>query len=191
MINFNNASFETSVFDTKTISLQRKPEIVFVGRSNVGKSSMINALLNRKNIAYTGSTPGKTIAVNFYNIDSKIYFADLPGYGFALRSKVQRKSWGSLIGEYLECGRDIRLIIMLVDIRHDPTPDDMLMYRYMMEKQFLFCIAATKADKLSKAEAAEAIEKMSKKFGVKVIPFSAKTRDGVKELLQIAEDITQ
>jgi len=191
MINFNNARFETSVFDTRKMNVPRKPEIVFAGRSNVGKSSMINALLNRKNLAFSGSTPGKTESVNFFNVDSKIYFTDLPGYGFAKRSKEQRKGWGSLIGKYLDSDRDIRMIVLLVDSRHEPSEDDFLMYDYLMEKEFLFCVAATKIDKLSKTEAKNTVEKLSRTFGINVIPFSSKTKEGVKELLQITEDITQ
>ena len=189
-INYHNVEFFDSCFNTKNIKADRRPEILFVGRSNVGKSSMINTLLNRKNFARVSETPGKTISINFYDLDKKIFLVDLPGYGFAQRSKKERASWGKLIGDYLEADRDIRIIVLLVDIRHDPSADDINMYEYLMEKEFLFCIAATKSDKLSKTERQKQCDKFSEMFGVKVIPFSSKTREGADEIRQIIEDVS-
>lgn len=189
-INYQNVDFLTSYFDTQNVTLPLRPEILFVGRSNVGKSSMINKLINRKSLARTSSTPGKTIAINFYDIDQKIYFVDLPGYGFAQRSKEERLNWGSLIGSYLDTKRDIRLIIFLVDIRHKPSEDDILMYNYLMKKDFIFCILATKADKLKTAEVEEQVKNFSQQFKIKVIPFSTMDGRGIEEIKQIIEDVS-
>lgn len=190
-INYQKADFLTSYFDVEKITAPLKPEILFIGRSNVGKSSMINKLLNRKNLARTSGTPGKTIAVNFYDIDDKIYFVDLPGYGFAQRSKAERQNWGKLIGSYLDSKRDIRLIVFIVDIRHKPSEDDFLMYDYLMKSEFLFCVAAAKADKLSPKEIKEQVDALSGIFKVKAIPFSIITGSGVEEIKQIINDVSK
>ncbi len=191
-LNFQKAEFLDSCFDVSRMRLPRKPEIVFVGRSNVGKSSMINALLGRKALARTSSTPGKTVSVNFYGVDDKIFLTDLPGYGYAQRSKEQRKGWGSLIEKYLTLdNRDIRLVCMLTDARHDPTSDDLLMYEYLMNTEFLFCVAATKCDKLKKTELEKRRKFLADKFGTDPIMFSAQTKEGVERLRQIIEDVTQ
>lgn len=191
VLNFQKAEFLDSCFDVKTIKLPTMPEIVFVGRSNVGKSSMINALLGRKALARTSSTPGKTVSINFYGIDGKVLLTDLPGYGYAQRSKEQRKGWGSLIESYLSLKtRDIRLICMLTDARHEPTKDDLMMYDYLMSTEFLFCIAATKCDKLNKTETENRRISLAERFGTEPIMFSAQTKSGVEQLRQIIEDVT-
>ena len=191
VLNFQKAEFLDSCFDVKTIKLPTMPEIVFVGRSNVGKSSMINAVLGRKALARTSSTPGKTVSINFYGIDGKVLLTDLPGYGYAQRSKEQRKGWGSLIESYLSLKtRDIRLICMLTDARHEPTKDDLMMYDYLMSTEFLFCVAATKCDKLNKTETENRRISLAKRFGTEPIMFSAQTKSGVEQLRQIIEDVT-
>lgn len=191
VLNFQKAEFLDSCFDVKTIKLPTMPEIVFVGRSNVGKSSMINAVLGRKALARTSSTPGKTVSINFYGIDGKVLLTDLPGYGYAQRSKEQRKGWGSLIESYLSLKtRDIRLICMLTDARHEPTKDDILMYDYLMSTEFLFCVAATKCDKLNKTETENRRISLAERFGTEPIMFSAQTKSGVEQLRQIIEDVT-
>lgn len=191
VLNFQKAEFLDSCFDVKTIKLPTMPEIVFVGRSNVGKSSMINAVLGRKALARTSSTPGKTVSINFYGIDGKVLLTDLPGYGYAQRSKEQRKGWGSLIESYLSLKtRDIRLICMLTDARHEPTKDDLMMYDYLMSTEFLFCIAATKCDKLNKTETENRRISLAERFGTEPIMFSAQTKSGVEQLRQIIEDVT-
>lgn len=187
-MNFQNAEFLTSWFDNGEFTLALKPEFLFVGKSNVGKSSMINKILNRKALARTSSKPGKTISINFFGIDKTAYLVDLPGYGFAQRSKKERKNWGSLIENYFALERDIRIIFLLVDIRHDPSENDLLMYNYLMSKNFLFCVVATKADKVSQKEKDEQIKKLSELFSVEVIPFSALSGLGVKEIREIIED---
>lgn len=191
VLNFQKAEFLDSCFDVKTIKLPTMPEIVFVGRSNVGKSSMINAVLGRKALARTSSTPGKTVSINFYGIDGKVLLTDLPGYGYAQRSKEQRKGWGSLIESYLSLKtRDIRLICMLTDARHEPTKDDLMMYEYLMSTEFLFCVAATKCDKLNKTETENRRISLAERFGTEPIMFSAQTKSGVEQLRQIIEDVT-
>ena len=191
VLNFQKAEFLDSCFDVKTIKLPTMPEIVFVGRSNVGKSSMINAVLGRKALARTSSTPGKTVSINFYGIDGKVLLTDLPGYGYAQRSKEQRKGWGSLIESYLSLKtRDIRLICMLTDARHEPTKDDLMMYDYLMSTELLFCVAATKCDKLNKTETENRRISLAERFGTEPIMFSAQTKSGVEQLRQIIEDVT-
>ena len=188
-MNFQNAEFITSWFNKgEKFTLALKPEILFVGRSNVGKSSMINKVLNRKALARTSSKPGKTVSINFFEIDKTAYLVDLPGYGFAQRSKEERKNWGSLIEDYFALERDIRMIFLLIDIRHDPSENDLMMYNYLMAKNFLFCVAATKADKLSNKAQQAQIDKFSLLFGVQVIPFSSLTGVGTKEIREIIED---
>ena len=190
-INYNKAEFITSWFGKSKLEIEEMPEMLFVGRSNVGKSSMINKILNRKALARTSAKPGKTISINFFDIDNKIYLVDLPGNGFAERSKQERKNWGSLIEDYFNLERDIRIIFLLIDIRHKPSENDMLMYEYLMSKNYLFCVVATKLDKLSKTQAANQVEEFSKIFGVNVIPFSSATGQGVDELKQIIEDVAE
>ncbi len=189
--NYNKSEFLCSYFDAKQLSLERKPEVVFVGRSNAGKSSMINKLVNRKKFAYTSSKPGKTAAINYFSVDNKIYIVDLPGYGFAQRSKTERKSWGSLIETYFDLGRDMRLVVLLIDIRHGPTADDEMMYDYLMSKTVPFCVAATKSDKVSKTAASEMVQKISECFGVNAFSFSSQTGEGVDTLKAIIEDLTE
>lgn len=188
--NYNNAEFICSVFDTRKLTLRTLPEIVFVGKSNVGKSSAINKLLNRKKMARVSSMPGKTQAINFFEIDKTLYFVDLPGYGFAQRSKKQKDSWGILTESYFRLKRDIRLIVFLVDIRHDPTDNDRLMFKYLMAQNVPFCIIATKADKLSSEQVKERITNLSNIFGIDVIAFSSEKGTGVEPLRQIIEDMT-
>lgn len=189
--NYNKAEFLCSYFDARELPLERKPEVVFVGRSNAGKSSMINKIVNRKKFAYTSSKPGKTAAINYFSIDNSIYIVDLPGYGFAQKSKAERKGWGSLIETYFELGRDMRLVVLLIDIRHGPTADDEMMYEYLMSKTVPFCVAATKSDKVSKTAAKEMVEKISEQFGVNAFSFSSETGEGVDTLKAIIEDLTE
>ena len=188
-VNFNKADFRGSFFDPAKLTLPLKPEIVIIGRSNVGKSSLINALLNRKNLARTGSSPGKTVSINYYDVADCLYLTDLPGYGYAKRSIEQRREWGRLIDGYFESGRDIRLCVLAVDIRHDPSSNDMTMYDYLMRCNYLFCVVATKADKLSKTQVFQQIKSLSEIFGVDVIPFSALNRMGVDKLRDIIQDV--
>jgi len=147
-INIHNTSFTISAVNENQFPKDNLPEIVFVGRSNVGKSSILNALLNRKNLAYVGSTPGKTQQINFFNIDDKIYFVDLPGYSFSVMGKEKSYKISRTIDLYLKKRENIALVVMLVDIRHKPSNDDKLMYEYLINSDLNFIIVPTKADKL-------------------------------------------
>ncbi|MBQ6052703.1 MAG: YihA family ribosome biogenesis GTP-binding protein [Clostridia bacterium] len=189
-LNYAKAEFISSYFNTQALPPEKRPEVVFVGRSNVGKSSMINKLVNRKNLAFTSSKPGKTAAINYFSIDGKIYIVDLPGYGFAQRSKAERRGWGSLIETYFELGRDIRLVVLLTDIRHGPTEDDKLMYDYLISKGVPFCVAATKSDKISKTAAAKMTQEISELFDVNAFAFSSETGEGTETLKGIIESVT-
>ena len=186
-----NINLETVCGITSKLPENTLPEIAFAGKSNVGKSSLINALMNRKSYARISATPGKTQTINFYNINEELYLVDLPGYGYAQRSKEQRQNWGSLIESYLTLeNRDIRLVCMLTDARHDPTKEDLLMYDYLMNTEFLFCVVATKCDKLNKTETEKRRKYLAEKFGAEPIMFSAQTKAGVEQLRQIIEDVT-
>ena len=189
-VNFNNASFVTSYYDAKSIQRDKLPEVVLVGRSNVGKSSLINKLLNRKSLARVSSTPGKTVSINYYNIDNKLDLVDLPGYGFAKRPKSEQAAWGKLTDGYFAAGRDIRLILLLVDLRHPPSADDCAMFDWLMASETLFSVVGTKCDKLSKTQREQNAAALSERFGVRVIPFSALDGTGVEPLKEILTDVT-
>lgn len=189
-INFQNASFVTSYFDTRTILREKHPEIVLVGRSNVGKSSLINKLLNRKGLARVSSMPGKTVSVNYYDVDGKLDLVDLPGYGFAKRPKSEQAAWDRLTKNYFDAGRDIRLVLLLVDLRREPAEDDLVMYDWLMQKEYLFAVIGTKADKLSAGELKQSVARLSERFGVNVIPFSALNGTGCEPLKEILSDVS-
>jgi len=167
------------------------PEIALAGRSNVGKSSLINALTNRKSLARTGSTPGKTRVINFYNINDSIMLVDLPGYGYAKVSKEERKAWGKLAETYLNTRKTLNIILLLVDIRHDPTDDDVLMLNYIRQTGRRFAVVATKSDKVSRSDHKKRIESIKTKLdldpGSEVIPFSAVKRTGAEEVWSVIE----
>ena len=166
-----------------------RPQVALSGRSNVGKSSLINTLLGRKSLARVSSAPGKTITINYYDIDKKMYLVDLPGYGYAKRSKESKKSWSSLTEDYFlkNPSEDaIRLVVQLIDIRIEPTEDDIMMINWLIEQEVPFIVVATKTDKLSKAQLNSALQNLEKEYfqgtGIEVIPFSSVTKDG-KDLL--------
>ena len=150
-MNFNKAAFQASYGLSSQLPPCDRPEIIFSGRSNVGKSSLINKLCNRKNLARVSATPGKTATINFYQVDN-VYFADLPGYGYAKVSAAERQRWDDLINRYFETGRDYTLLIQLVDSRREPTEDDFQMMEYLRHHQIPFVVALTKCDKLKKSE---------------------------------------
>ncbi|MDE6849045.1 MAG: ribosome biogenesis GTP-binding protein YihA/YsxC, partial [Ruminococcus sp.] len=160
--------------------------------SNVGKSSLINKIFNRKNLARVSSVPGKTATINFYKLEN-IYFVDLPGYGYAKVSKSEKERWSGLIEGYLSADRDIRLVFMLVDMRHTPTKDDVHMIDYLIDTEMPFVIVLTKADKLNKTERAKRMEAFKDEIpyfsDIHSIPFSSQTFEGVEELRKIVEDI--
>lgn len=172
-----------------------KFEFAFAGRSNVGKSSFINTMLSRKNLARTSSTPGKTRTINFYNINDELRFVDLPGYGYARVSKTERNSWAGIINEYLENRDNLLEVILLVDIRHEPSVQDVQMFEYIQERGYSGIVIATKADKISKGQYAKHINVIAKKLGIEnkdnIIPFSTERKDMISEMWEILEDIVK
>ncbi|AXU29389.1 TPA: ribosome biogenesis GTP-binding protein YihA/YsxC [Clostridioides difficile] len=162
------------------------PEIALAGRSNVGKSSIINTLLNRRNFARTSQTPGKTRTINFYLINNEFYFVDLPGYGYAKIAKSKKEKWGGIMERYLESRQELCSIFLLVDIRHEPTADDKLMYEWIKHFGYNCVVIATKADKISRGQYQKHISIIRKKLQMesseKVIPVSSLKKTGVEEL---------
>lgn len=185
-ININNAKFEITAVKPEQYPKSDKPEITFVGRSNVGKSSLINSMLNRKSLARVAATPGLTRVINFYNVDNILYFVDLPGYGFAKVSKTEKESWGSVVETYLKTRKQLKMVIMLVDIRHSPTDDDKLMNDWLKCNGIPYLITATKLDKIPRSKVKERVCDIRKVLelsdSVKVIPFSSETKQGREEL---------
>jgi len=194
MINFNKAEFETAFGTTSQLPADKKTEIAFAGRSNVGKSSLLNKLFNRKSLARVSSVPGKTATINFYKVDS-VRFVDLPGYGYAKVSKGDKRRWAFLLESYFNSGRDIRLVVLLVDIRRPPTGDDLLMANFLKEKGYPFIVVLTKKDKLNKTEFSSRMESIGNELeGVEkenIIPFSAMTGDGLEEIKRIINAYTK
>ena len=174
-----NPKFEISAVGPKQYPKGDLPEVVLVGKSNVGKSSFINTMLNRKNLARTSNTPGKTRQINFYNIDDIFYFVDLPGYGFSKMSKQEKIVSGNYIEEYLQKRQNIALVIHLLDIRHNPTADDMLMYDYILRSNLPFMIITNKADKIAVTKVDGEVERIKEILGISystILPFSAERK---------------
>jgi GTP-binding protein len=169
------------------------PEIAFAGKSNVGKSSMINALVNRRNLAKTSSQPGKTQTLNFYNINDEFNFVDLPGYGYAKVSKAEQAKWADMIDLYLHSRQELKEVILLVDIRHEPGRNDLLMYEWIKNFGFKGYIIATKADKLSKSQQIKSLNNIKKTLQIKdvdlIYPFSSTSKLGVEEIWILFENI--
>ena len=188
-----SAELETVIGITSKLPENHLPEVAFAGRSNVGKSSLINALLNRKNLARTSSAPGKTQTINFYNINKEIYFVDLPGYGYASTSKETRAKWGKMIERYLTKSEVLKGIFLLVDIRHKPSNDDVMMYEWVVSMGFHPIVIATKLDKLKRSQVAGALKVVRQTLGMEkdavLIPFSAETRQGKEEIYGIIESV--
>ena len=191
-LNYNNAEYVASYGKYSQIPAPERMEIAFAGHSNVGKSTLINKLFNRRNLARVSSVPGKTATINFYGLEN-IYFVDLPGYGYAKVAKTEKERWAGLIEGYLSSERDIRLVFMLIDMRHAPTKDDVHMINYLIDTEMPFVLVLTKADKLKKNERIKRMEAFKEEIpcfeDMHVIPFSSQTFEGVEELRQIVEDI--
>lgn len=187
---FDNIEFESAYGTSKQLPPSGRPEIVFSGRSNVGKSSLINKIFNRKSVARVSSTPGKTITANFFRGDG-VYFVDLPGYGYAKRSESELKRWADLMEGYFQSGRNIALVVQLIDMRHKPTADDMLMLNFLSEMQIPFTIALTKCDKLNKSETEKRRKEIEAELAdykqIEKTEFSAVTGKGSAELQKIIE----
>lgn len=175
-----NPKFEISAVSQKQYPKNNMPEIVLVGKSNVGKSSFINTMINRKKLARTSSEPGKTRQINFYNIDDNFYFVDLPGYGYSKMSKKEQEKVGSFIEEYLVKSPKIALIIFLIDIRHNPTENDMLMYNYMISSKKPCLILANKADKIAPTKVMDTVKNLQKIINpigdITMLPFSSERK---------------
>ncbi len=196
-MNYQNAEFILSAVSKKQF-LSDLPEIVFCGKSNVGKSSILNCLLGRKALARTSSKPGKTAQINYFKIDNTCYFVDLPGYGYAKVSDSQLRAWGEYISTYFQSNENKALVILLMDIRHAPTALDLQMADMLSEREVPYIIVGTKVDKLNKTQQAEQIsryEEYCSENGTFFIPFSAKTLQGKETVLdcieQAIEDLTE
>ena len=186
-MNFNNVEFLISAAAPKDFPGNRLPEIAFAGKSNVGKSSVINRILNRKNFARVGDKPGKTIHVNYFTVDKTCYFVDLPGYGYAQVSQKEKERWGKLMEDYFAAGR-INLGILIVDYRHAPTNNDITMADWFIQSGCPFVVVANKLDKLKKSEIASNLAVIRRDLSLPedcpLIPFSAEKGDGREELLR-------
>ena len=188
-MNLHNAEFLTTAVRRIHYPPENLPEIALVGRSNVGKSSFINKLLNRKNLARTSSNPGKTATINFYEIDDAVRFVDLPGYGFANVSKEEKKRWSVMIDEYLKTRRNLSKVVLLLDARRTPSEDDKTMFSWIVDMGFEPFAVITKIDKVKKSQLEANIANIKETLGIEnVIPFSAETGfgrdDAIKELLE-------
>lgn len=166
-------------------------EIAFAGKSNVGKSSLINALMNRKALARTSATPGKTQTINFYNVNDIMYLVDLPGYGYAKVSEAEKVKWGQLIERYLNTSKQLRAVFLLIDIRHEPSANDKMMYDWIIEQGYNPIIIATKLDKLKRSQVQKHVKMIKEGLqlvpGTVVIPFSAETKQGREEIWELME----
>ncbi len=184
-----SADLETVCGITSRLPDNRFPEVAFAGKSNVGKSSLINGLLNRKALARTSSQPGKTQTINFYNINRQLYFVDLPGYGFAKVSKSEQEKWGPMIERYLHGSKQLRAVFLLVDIRHEPGQNDITMYDWICHQGYDPIIIATKLDKIKRSQVPKHLKMLREGLGVKpgslIIPFSAMTKQGRDEIWDV------
>lgn len=185
-MNVTKVNLETVCGITSTLPVNTLPEFAFAGKSNVGKSSLINGLMNRKSYARTSSQPGKTQTINFYNINEKLYFVDLPGYGYAKVSLELRAKWGKMIERYLKKSNQLKLIFLLVDIRHEPSQNDKDMYDWIVHNGFLPIVIATKLDKINRSQIAKQSKLIRTSLGMPkegiLIPFSAETKQGREEI---------
>lgn len=191
-MNYNKVQFEAAFGTLKQIPESDLPEIVFAGRSNVGKSSMLNRLFNRKNLARVSSVPGKTITINFFRVED-VRIVDLPGYGYAKVAKGEKRRWAEMMEGYFQSPRNIKLVVQLVDMRHKPSEDDYIMMRFLREAGLPFVVAATKSDKLNKTQYNErknALREELSEFGeeLTIIPFSSEKGEGTEELKAVIEN---
>lgn len=186
-------SLETVCGITSKLPENTLPEIGFAGKSNVGKSSLINALMNRKSFARTSATPGKTQTINFYNINDAMYLVDLPGYGYAKVSEQEKVQWGKMIERYLNTSKQLRAVFLLIDIRHDPSANDKMMYSWIVEQGFHPIIIATKLDKIKRSQIQKQVKAIKTGLnllpGTIVIPFSAETKQGREEIWELMDNI--
>ncbi len=187
-----NVNLETVCGVTSRLPVNTLPEVAFAGKSNVGKSSLINALMNRKAYARTSSQPGKTQTINFYNINGALYYVDLPGYGYAKVALEAKAKWGTMIERYLKQSQMLKLVFLLVDIRHEPSANDKLMYDWIIYNGYHPVIIATKLDKINRSQISKQIKLLRTGLGMEkegiLIPFSAETKQGREEIWQLIEE---
>ena len=194
-MNIKNVSLETVCGITSRLPENTLPEIAFAGKSNVGKSSLINALMNRKALARTSAQPGKTQTINFYNINGAMYLVDLPGYGYAKVAQEVREKWGKLIERYLHGSKRLRAVFLLIDIRHEPSENDRQMYEWIVYQGYDPIIIATKLDKIKRSQVQKQLKILRTGLGVKpgtqMLPFSALTKQGRDEIWAVMDGILE
>ena len=188
-----NVSLETVCGITSKLPENIHPEVAFAGKSNVGKSSLINGLMNRKSLARTSAQPGKTQTINYYNVNDEIYFVDLPGYGYAQANENVKAQWGKMIEDYLHKSKQLKLVFLLIDIRHAPSENDRIMYDWILNNGYEPIIIATKLDKLKRSQVQKNIKAIKEglklsKDGI-IIPFSAETKQGREEIYEILDGV--
>ena len=189
-----NVNLEIVCGVTSKLPENALPEVAFAGKSNVGKSSLINALMNRKSYARTSAQPGKTQTINFYNINEEIYFVDLPGYGYARASKTEVEKWGQMIERYLRTSKQLKCVFLLIDIRHEPGGNDKLMYHWVIANGFTPVIIATKLDKIKRSQIDKQVKIIRDSLGAKgvqIIPFSATSKQGREEIYEVIDKILE
>ena len=190
-----SVNLETVCGITSKLPDNTLPEVAFAGKSNVGKSSLINALLNRKSLARTSATPGKTQTINFYNVNKELYLVDLPGYGYAKVSPKEKEQWGKLIERYLNTSKKLRAVFLLIDIRHEPTANDKMMYDWIVYHGYNPIIIATKLDKLKRSQIQKHVKMVKQGLnlvpGTKVIPFSSVTKQGREEIWDLVKTMEE
>jgi ribosome biogenesis GTP-binding protein YsxC/EngB len=187
------AEYTTTAVKQAQYPVPDRPEIAFVGRSNVGKSSLINSMLNRKGLARVSSQPGKTRTINFYNINDLVYFVDLPGYGYAKVSKEEKKNWGKTIEEYLYTRQNLLDVVLIVDIRHEPTEDDKIMYNWIKSYNHKVTVVASKCDKIPRGQYQKQLSMIKKSLQIDetdmLVTFSSETKFGREELWALLDSI--
>ena len=185
------AELETVCGITSRLPENTKPEVAFAGKSNVGKSSLINGLLNRKSLARTSSQPGKTQTINFYNVNQEVYLVDLPGYGYAKVNQETKAKWGKMIENYLHSSKQLKAVFLLIDIRHEPSANDRDMYEWIVHQGYEPVIIATKLDKIKRSQVQKQLKILREGLklvpGTKIIPFSAQTRQGRDEIWDLID----
>lgn len=190
-----NVNLETVCGITSTLPENKLPEIAFAGKSNVGKSSLINGLMNRKSLARTSSQPGKTQTINYYNINNEMYFVDLPGYGYATANEQVKAQWGKLIEDYLHQSGKIKAVFLLIDIRHAPSENDRIMYNWILDRGYQPIIIATKLDKIKRSQIQKQIKLITDTLdvvnGTTVIPYSALTKQGREEIYDLLDALLE
>ncbi|MDF2844105.1 MAG: GTP-binding protein HSR1-related [Herbinix sp.] len=188
-----SAELETVCGITSVLPVNEHPEVAFAGKSNVGKSSLINALMNRKSLARTSGQPGKTQTINFYNINKELYYVDLPGYGYAKVSASIKEKWGKMIEKYLKTSGQLKAVFLLLDIRHEPSENDKIMYDWVVYQGFQPIIIATKLDKINRSQKDKHLKLIRQGLGVapgtKIIPFSSLSKQGREEIWACIEEI--